>query len=229
MSQQREAATDRLVSIIQLIQLGRRTGVLTVRRGEGVTLEEGTITFSNGQVTQTTAGRRTGSDALNWLTTWGSCRFTFASTAAPDNTSPLPSLPSQAIRETEAPTQPISQQSPIRQPPPVTPIFRRQTEPLPTKESSETRTTAPQSNTPTPPTAPTIPFRTRQIDSALRMIENMGLSRAHRRLFLLVDGQRSTEELVRLMGRSHNEVYSLLHDLEHATVLHIPTTPPGRQ
>lgn len=226
MSQQRETATDRLVSIIQLTQLGRKTGVLTVRRGEGSSLEEGTITFSKGQVTQTSAGRRTGSEALNWLTTWGSCRFTFASTAPADNTSPLPSLSPHTIGETETPTQPIRQQLPIRQPPPVTPIFRRQTDPLPTKEGDGTRTTAPHSST---PTTPTTPFRTRQIDSALRTIENMGLSRAHRRLFLLVDGQRSIEELVRLMGRSHNEVDSLLRDLEHATVLHVPTAPPDKQ
>ncbi len=79
MSQQRETATDRLVSIIQVIQLGRKTGLLTARRGDGITQEEGTITFIKGQITQTTVGRRKGSEALNWLTTWGNCRFTFVS------------------------------------------------------------------------------------------------------------------------------------------------------
>jgi hypothetical protein len=209
MSQQRETATDRLVSIIQSIQLGRRTGTLTVRRGEGFTQEEGTIAFNKGQVTQTSAGRRTGSEALNWLTTWGNCRFTFVSNDTVENTSPLP--PSHPTGEAG---------SPVRQ---RLPLPGRQTEPLPTGEPVRTRTgglSNPILNA---------PFRTRQIDSALRMIDNMGLSRAHRRLLLLIDGQRSTEELVRLMGRNPAEVYDLLHDLEQATVIQIPLIPPNRQ
>ena len=209
MSQERETATDRLVSIIQLIQMGRRTGTLTVRRGEGLTQEEGTITFSKGQVTQTSAGRRTGSEALNWLTTWGSCRFTFVSSDPVENTSPLP-----VINRTGATALPTSQ--PLLAP-------GRQTEPLPTGETTRMRTGGLQNLT------PAVPSRTRQVDSALRMIDNMGLSRAHRRLFLLVDGQRSTEELVRLMGRHPAEVYGLLHDLEQATVIQIPPVPPNKQ
>ncbi len=54
----------------------------------------------------------------------------------------------------------------------------------------------------------------------------MGLSRTHRHLLLLIDGQRSILELVRLIGRSEQEVASFLHDLEQATVIQIPGTPP---
>src|SRR5215469_7579100 len=77
MAQQQGLLTDRLVSVISSIQRGRQSGVLTAKRGEGFVLEEGTITFANGQVSQASVGRRRGSEALNWLSTWGSCRFTF--------------------------------------------------------------------------------------------------------------------------------------------------------
>ncbi|HVB26016.1 MAG TPA: DUF4388 domain-containing protein [Ktedonobacteraceae bacterium] len=216
MSQQRETVTDRLVSIIQIIQLGRKTGLLTARRGEGITQEMGTITFLKGQITQTGVGRRRGAEALNWLTTWGNCRFTFVSSDTSDTSSlsPISSIaPESATKDTDPRLR--SQQ----------PFVHNQTGPLPPGESNRGEPQNP--NTPLPTSAiAAAPFRTRQIDSALRAIENMGLSRTHRRLLLLIDGQRSIPELVRLMGRSEQEVASLLHDLEQATVIQIPHMPP---
>lgn len=216
MSQQRETVTDRLVSIIQIIQLGRKTGLLTARRGEGITQEMGTITFLKGQITQTAVGRRRGSEALNWLTTWGNCRFTFVSydTSDTSSLSPISSIaPENVTKDTDPRLR--SQR----------PFVQNQTGPLSPGESNHGEPQNP--NTPLPASALTAaPFRTRQIDSALRAIENMGLSRTHRRLLLLIDGQRSIPELVRLMGRSEQEVSSLLHDLEQATVIQIPHMPP---
>ncbi len=216
MSQQRETATDRLVSIIQLIQLGRKTGVLTAKRGDGITQEEGTITFIKGQITQTAVGRRRGSDALNWLPTWGNCRFTFVS-SVPSETSSLTPISSRGQENGTKDTDPrLSLQKPL---------VNNQTGPLTAGESNRVEPQNP--NIPVPASAvAAAPFRTRQIDSALRVIENMGLSRTHRRLLLLIDGQRSISELVRLMGRSEQEVASLLHDLEQATVIQIPSIPP---
>ena len=215
MSQQRETVTDRLVSIIQIIQLGRKTGLLTARRGEGITQEMGTITFLKGQITQTAVGRRRGSEALNWLTTWGNCRFTFVSSDTSD-TSSLSPISSRAQENGTKDTDPRLRSQ--------WPFVHNQTGPL----TGEGNRVAPQTpHTPLPASAiPVVPFRTRQIDSALRAIENMGLSRTHRRLLLLIDGQRSIPELVRLLGRSEQEVASLLHDLEQATVIQIPLMPP---
>ncbi len=220
MSQQRETATDRLVSIIQVIQLGRKTGLLTAKRGEGITQEEGTITFIKGKITQTTVGRRKGSEALNWLTTWGNCRFTFVS-SDPAETSPSltpipPGIAEHSINDTDPGLRPQRA------------VLNRQTGPLLAGESNGL---VPQKSNgavpaPAPSTASSIPFRTRQIDSALRVIENMGLSRTHRHLLLLIDGQRSISELVRLTGRSEPEVASLLRDLEKATVIQVPGARP---
>ena len=218
MSQQRETATDRLVSIIQIIQLGRKTGLLTARRGDGITQEEGTISFIKGQITQTIVGRRRGSEALNWLTTWGNCRFTFVS-SDPSETSSLSPISTRAQEIETKDTDPRLRSQ--------RPFVNNQTGPLTAGESNRVEPQNP--ITPLPaPAPPAIPFRTRQIDSALRVIENMGLSRTHRRLLLLIDGQRSIPELVRLMGRSEQEVAILLHDLEQATVIQIPSMPPPK-
>ncbi|TMB84035.1 MAG: DUF4388 domain-containing protein, partial [Chloroflexi bacterium] len=67
MPHQRETATDRLSNVIQVIQLGKKSGLLTVERGEGITFEEGAITFVNGQAREAQVGKYTGIDAFNWL------------------------------------------------------------------------------------------------------------------------------------------------------------------
>ena len=64
-----------------------------------------------------------------------------------------------------------------------------------------------------------LPYPVLPYDEALVWIERMGLSRAHRQLFLLIDGHRATAELVRLTGRGEGEVYALLRDLEVAGVI----------
>jgi hypothetical protein len=68
---------DRLVPIIQALQIGRTTGSLTATRGEGTSYEAGTLVFLNGRVTQARVGRREGREALNWLSTWRKCQYTF--------------------------------------------------------------------------------------------------------------------------------------------------------
>lgn len=214
MSQQRETATDRLVSIIQLLQLGKRTGLLTARRGEGMAQEEGTISFVKGQVTQASVGRRNGSEALNALTTWGSCRFTFDSSEDTANQPTLPSIP----RIT--PPGDITRDVGARIQSPT--LGSKRTEPLTIRDTSGVRAYPNLTNGTTPTPTTIAPYRVQQIDSALHTIENMGLSRAHRRIFLLIDGQRTTTELVRLMGRSASEVHRLLNDLEQATVIQMP-------
>ncbi|HYU76206.1 MAG TPA: DUF4388 domain-containing protein [Ktedonobacteraceae bacterium] len=63
---------------------------------------------------------------------------------------------------------------------------------------------------------PVTPYRVQEIDKALPRFSRLGLSRVHWRLFLLVDGHRSTIQLARLLGRSVQETSVLLFDLERA-------------
>src|SRR5207248_5266370 len=64
-----------------------------------------------------------------------------------------------------------------------------------------------------------VPSPIRPYYDDLVWIERVGLSRAHRRLFLLIDGYRTIPELVRLMGRGEDEIKALLRDLEGADLI----------
>jgi hypothetical protein len=211
MSQQQEIAADRLVKVIQAVQIGRKTGELIARRGEGVTFEEGTIIFVNGQVTEASVGRRNGSEALNWLSTWSNCRYTFKLSTTSELTSPRTptTLDISELETLDTAAHPSTS--------PQTPNTVKQTAPLAPGGGDTTKSGSPVHTLPTP-------YRTLQIDTGLRIIENIGLSRSHRHLFLLVNGQRSIAELIRLMGRSQLEINALLQDLEGAAVIRIETS-----
>ncbi len=64
-----------------------------------------------------------------------------------------------------------------------------------------------------------IPCRTDQFQKSLPDFNRPGLSRVHRQLFLLADGQRSIEVLATLLGRHPQEVLLLLSDLENLRLL----------
>jgi hypothetical protein len=204
---QQETATDRLVSIIQLIQLGKRTGTLGVRRGEGNVLEEGTIVFANGQIIQVQTGRYSGSEAMSRLSAWETCRFVFSPTDTPEEDTLLAPKSFRRV-DTMTGEERITNhshsgyQSPYSRPStgPITP--------LPIGDLSYL----------SQPLSP-VPYRKLEMTTALNLLERKKFGRTHRRLLLLIDGQRSTQELVRLMGRNEQEVQSLLNDLERAVII----------
>jgi Domain of unknown function (DUF4388) len=59
-----------------------------------------------------------------------------------------------------------------------------------------------------------VPYRSHYAQGVMPDFQRLGFSRAHRQLFLLIDGRRSTQELARLIGRRHQEVLAILADLE---------------
>ncbi len=79
MEQQRQTETDRLSDVIHIIHIGGKSGVLTVERGEGRTVEDGFITFVSGRVVDARVGTQTGLAAFNYLNTWQACRFSLLS------------------------------------------------------------------------------------------------------------------------------------------------------
>jgi hypothetical protein len=200
MAQQREITTDRLVGIIASIKMDRRSGQLTVRRGEGSSVEEGMLMFIQGQITQANIGRRHGPEALNWLSTWRQARYTFTPLTSDEDvhlTAFSTNLPSSSLggvatnpRLSTAPVNTDSLESPH-------PLAR----------------------------AYGVPYTTADLTEATIHIKKAGLSRSHRRLFLLIDGHRSALGLVPLMGKSAEEVRNMLHDLEWLGIVRI-TNPP---
>ena len=196
MAQQREATTDRLVGIIASIKMERKSGQLRVRRGEGLTTEEGRIVFVRGQVTQASVGRRNGAEAVNWLSTWGQARYIFLS-AVDKEEAPLASSPGKEVTNASLLTARVN-------------TDRLNTEDL--------------KLTPAPLPAEEVPCLCIEMRAATAHLERAGLSRVHWRLTLLIDGHRSVHELAPLIGKSPDEVRSMLHDLEWLGIIQLVTS-----
>ena len=209
MALQNATTTNSLADLIQVIQLGRRSGVLSVERGEGTSFEEGMITFVNGQVVNAKASLFNLQDPLHWLKSWGACRYEFIPTPTSQIPSVSPPNRPPANNHTLDPkamdtgTHPRIPTSPLRES-----AARRQV--------SSGRMPAivlmPVSLTPRP---------LQPLEQSLRRVEQQGLSRQHRRLILLIDGQRTVAELVRLIGYTQYEVQKLLMDLEQARIIQL--------
>ncbi len=187
MQQQRETATDRLADVIHVIRLGRRTGMLTVERGQGTTFEEGRVQFVNGQVVLANVGILSGQEAFAWLSGWGNCMFAFVE----HSTNDLPTLTtSQASRGQPLGTPDAQVRGQIRTNSPI-------------MESLERFVSG-------------TPRRTKSIEEGLALLEQGGFSRTYRRLLLLIDGRRGIVELGRLVGHSAEEITQQLDELERA-------------
>ena len=211
MPQQPATSTDRLANVIEVIQLGRKTGILTAERDTGSMFEYGMITFVKGQVTQASVGSYTGFPAFSMLKTWGACRFTFA-----------PAEASQITQQITQPLTPITGEASTLRGSVTNPTLHTPATAIHKHDSSITAGGQGMNGTrgtPQGPAAGEVPYPICPYDEALVWIERMGLSRAHRQLFLLIDGNRGTAELVRLTGRRQEEVNALLRDLESAGLI----------
>lgn len=199
MPEGRGTLTDQLINVIQVIQLGRKSGLLTVERDEGMAQERGEITFVHGQVVNAQVEHIRGQQALTWLSTWGTCRFTFVNT--PDTsglqqtTGSLPQVWPQRQRDTQ----------PLFTPPQSITQSNSRINAVRPGNAQETNMSAPQ--------------RTRPVHEAQNLLEQTGLSRLHRHLFLLIDGSRTSFELARLIARTPEEVQIMLADLKRIGII----------
>lgn len=216
MSQSQEIIAERLLTVIQRIQQGRMSGILTARRGDGVTAEEGNVDFAKGQIRLVKVGRRSGSDALSWLSTWSNCYCSFSSSINTDVDSFLRIFsPSEKQHSTPRPEQILT---------PRPELSPRITDQL-GKQSGSIHTTPLRENGPSEQIfaadslAHLIPQQAYPPQETLRFLDSQGLTRTHRHLLLLIDGHRSIAELIRIINRPESEVIHLLRDLENATII----------
>lgn len=212
MPQQPKTETDRLANVIQVLQLGQKTGRLIVERNEGPLFEQGIITFVHGQVVQASVNQHQGPEALSWLKSWKACRFAFTAEQRPTTTGQVPTfvapLPGRRTTEYHTPgTSPLPSA-------PTGPTYQEQ---MYTRITGNLRGPG----QPTPTAWLATPYRTRHIEEGMHLIEHMGLSRTHRRLFLLIDGRRTVKELIRLMAHNPEDVQRLLQDLQRAGVIQV--------
>lgn len=187
----RGADTKQLTDVIQVLQMAHKTGLLLVNRdGPGKTIEQGSISFQNGQVVDASFGPYRGPEAFQRLQGWRSCYFVFQ----PFSQSNGPSLPSTQMPQMS----------------PVNPNQARGYQSGPLSGNSGPLPNVGASNA---------PQRIRAVNEVLPYFNNLGLTRLHRQLFLLIDGQRTVVEIIRLMGHRTDEVDTLLADLERAGLI----------
>ncbi|GHO85017.1 DUF4388 domain-containing protein [Dictyobacter formicarum] len=208
MASRRGIATDQLMNVIQVLQLGRKTGQLSIERGEEPHREWGEITFVQGRIISAQSGQLEGQTAMDWLQTWGPCRFIFVNDID-RGTGPMMNL--QSSSSATNPSLPAMYSSI-----PITPL----------NDSRQRHSTGPMPALPvTPMPMPSIqashsgPQRTCTPEEGMRRLAQANLSRHHRQLYLLIDGNRSVMELIRLTGRQPGEVQQLLYDLERIGII----------
>src|SRR5258708_11128421 len=108
MAKPRVTATDRLANVIEVVELGQRTGLLSAERGSGSVLEEGALYFASGRVMYASLAGLRGREALAALGRWGACRFSFDSNVQPPIPNitavfPIPDMPPQMRRGASPP------------------------------------------------------------------------------------------------------------------------------
>jgi hypothetical protein len=88
MTKPRVTTADRLSNIFEVVELGLRSGLLTVERGSAQALEQGAVYFSQGRAVYAMVEELRGRDALTALGSWGQCRFAFE----PNAPRPIPNI-----------------------------------------------------------------------------------------------------------------------------------------
>ncbi len=195
MQPQRGTTTEQLADIIEILRIGNKSGTLMVERGEGRTLEEGSIIFIEGQAVEARVNQQSGSAAFNYLSTWQRCHFSFVSHAT--NPSPQPTR-FPPIRQGSSGNDGVAPGTNYIQPQQAMRL---------------------QNNFNAWNAELSLPQRLLRGEEALQYPENAQLPRVHRRLLLLINGRRSVGELARLMTRDTDEIYKLLNDLERVGLI----------
>jgi hypothetical protein len=224
-------STSRLVNVIQLIALGKQTGVFKVYRGQGPTREQAEIHFLEGRPTYAILGQLVGNAALAVLQNWGECFYVFLE-------GPLPPREADLYRaEPTGQTGDLTASPPagygMRQTSPMPGMTRRQATghsfftgpfsgppgPDPRAASSATTGALPirrgKEYSPGPATPPPRQdvlhpqFVPRRVASMER-VNGLPLDRRERMVLLLIDGRRSVADLVRLTRRDDDEVQAVL-------------------
>jgi Domain of unknown function (DUF4388) len=206
MGRQRTTIADNLSQVIEVIELGQRSGLLSIERDILAGLEEGDIYFVQGKAIYACTGAKVGRIALEMLRTWGTCRFAFLSNIP----TPTPNIGPE-IRD----SRPFQTDS-------ILPVAHTSHPPLNAPQRSGVR---PSSVPPPPPfqrpvtvSPPTLgphqrPKHATNPQDIPRLAARYQLSWAQRMIFLLADGEHTVTELARLSGRPEEEVLRLLAEL----------------
>jgi hypothetical protein len=243
MEKPRVTATDRLSNVIEVVQMVRRSGMLSVERGAGSILEVGEIYFVLGNPVYASLSGLRGREALAALGHWGPCRFAFDTDAPKPPTNIAATDPSQKSRPSDPGVWPreaapayssssvhttgrISEGSgrwalqantdglarPGSIPHNISPSQTR------AFTSSQSGMLGRQGGPPTPHDGTSAlgrrPRRAPDVRDLMTVVTAHNLSRNHRTVLLLADGEHTILDLARLSSKSVDEITVLLADLE---------------
>lgn len=251
MAKSRVTATNRLANVIEVVELGRRTGLLSAER-DANGLEEGEIYFISGHPVYAALGRLTGREALNILLRWGECRFAFEPSAPrpiPNVSGVLPAMDSNGAPygvttdydgrpPTEGPSRQTAPNSGVsgaggsgwgqrgsspNMAPGMTPGMNSS---APNMGNSGIWGFSDPSSLPSGPGArpapgqrypaeQQMPTRTPDVRDLKTIVATYGLSRGHRTVLLLANGQHTVLDMARLASKSIEEIHQLLNDLRN--------------
>ncbi|MBF6591173.1 MAG: DUF4388 domain-containing protein [Ktedonobacterales bacterium] len=240
MAKPRVTATDRLSNVIEVVELGRRTGLLSVERGVGTVLEEGEIFFMVGRAIYAAVASLRGREALAVLTRWGECRFAFdpyAPRPTPNVSGVLPSLDMvEGARGGRTAPGGSMPSGPSGAPTESSGSWRLPPSPPPYTTSTPGEPIGPRGAPPaySQPTNPNLgrregpadgmygasqvlmrrPRRAPDVRDLMAIVTTYNLSRGHRTILLLADGEHTILDLARLSSKSVDEVSQLLTELE---------------
>lgn len=270
MAKPRVTATDRLANVIEVVELGQRTGLLAVERGSGSVLEEGELYFIFGRVIYASLAGLRGREALAALSRWGPCRFAFdreAPRPAPNisGMTPVPDSrpagwPSSRPDMSRVPTGYGTPRSPATSGfwpsqggyeqggqgtngvtgydtgvlgSGLSGVFPRSNAAPGGNGTGGYATGYPPTPVPGPatgyltPQRPGVahvpqpgsplyrrPRRAPDVRDLMSVVTSYGLSRNHRTILLLADGEHTVLDLVRLSSKTESEVTTLLAELE---------------
>jgi hypothetical protein len=234
MAKARDTFTDRLSNVIEVVELGRRTGLLSAERGAGPTFEEGAVYFVGGVATYAAVAHLRGREALAVLGQWTGCRFAFepdAARPAPNLSGALSPLGVPAAQRAHAQSRPMPPASrgtgangwswstpggaaPDQQPagsPPLGGHGRLPGSPPPS--ASPWNTSRPGAGFASGPLGRQ-PRRSPDASDLMAVVAAHNLSRSHRTILLLADGSYNVLDLARLASKSVDEVTQMLAELE---------------
>lgn len=251
MAKARVTTTDALANVIEVAELGQRSGLLSVERGSGAVQETGEIYFVSGRPIYASFAGLRGREALITLSRWGACRFSFDS----DAPQPAPNLSQQSSQAGQpghsgynagathgAPNHTPSSHPGMASAPYSNPASR----PYESNAGwpAQTGTSGGSYHVPNTPSqygghsgglhggsqqgqAPQMagplsrrPRRAPDVRDLMTVVTTHNLSRGHRTLLLLADGEHSVLDLARLSSKSVDEVMALLAELEARSLIY---------
>jgi hypothetical protein len=247
-SPQLETETHTLISVISSLQRAGRTGMLMVSWDSEMKTEEGVITFLKGEVTNLETDRYKGEEAFKAMCQWRTCSFFFIeqdqlenvllsseksdpplATSIPPSSSPLRNLPVLSLTQKKllpsGQTQKLAQF--VEQTHRIS-LLSEQTQKLPQvtaqtqklNQPVEPAQQLPQSSfAPSTLSSYEIPAHLPHFEAIIALLNRMGP--VYRQVYILIDGQRSIPELMRLTGRTPAEIDKILHDLVEARLIRI--------